>query len=217
MEKIRIKISSDKTLTSILIKHYLDNGADASFYKKKREVLSKMYGSKSVYVDCVTNINAILEQMSKEIFYSFRRDPKCNCSVNLDRKYIYIPINISFLELNGIQNLEYAVEDIHCKCIHNSYEITNMIFFEIIYLKKEHYILNKIPKCITVQNSQFTLKSFINYINPPKDLKNAIGHYQAFNLRPDSQFQIYDNASKHCKTVSSETEVKPEILIYIKD
>lgn len=167
------------------------------------------------FVDCNTSIDHVVQSMCKDIFYSFKKDENCKCMENKssNKRYRYIPISIPLLEEHGIENLNCAITKKPLHCNHNVY--TEMIFFHIIYKNNKNYELNNIPKHMKIQQLDYTLKAFINYIDPPSDLEEAIGHFQAYNIRPDSQIQVYDNKNRYCQKPND--IVTPFLLIYVKE
>lgn len=199
-------MATDSSLVSKLITHYLDYGADANFYKKKRLVLGKIFGTSSNEIDCQSNVFTLLyNNFPKDILYSFE-----NTLAGSKRQNLYVPININIIRKNGSNNLSAAIS---CKA---DTEFNHILIFEINYIKVTSYPIDDLPKCLNIQGDEYTLKAFINFIPPPPDVgKNAIVHYQSYTFRPDGQIQVYDNRTKNCKAVSK--NVKPELLIFIKE
>lgn len=199
-------MGTDSSLVSKLIMHYLNYGADATFYKKKRLVLGEIFGTSSNEIDCQSNVSPLLcNHFPKNILYSFE-----NILAGSKRQNLYVPININIIENNGINNLSAAIT---CKA---DVKFNHVLIFEINYIKVASYPIDDLPKCLNIKGDEYTLKAFINFIPPPPNVgEKAIGHYQSYNFRPDGQIQLYDNQTKNCKALSK--NVRPELLIFIKE
>lgn len=185
-EKVKRALKADPSETSNLIIHFLENGADASFYKKKRISLGKIFGTDG---DCKCNISTLFaNNFSKKIFHSFGGS----------KKKLFLPININVIEGMGIENLYSSIY------LKDVTKLNDIIIIEICYIEKTGYELDKVPKSLNLLGKEFTLKAFINFIPPPSGSgKKAVGHYQSYNFRPDGQICLYDNQSKHCKALAT--------------
>lgn len=68
-------------------------------------------------------------------------------------------------------------------------------------------------------NSELTVIPRVKLIYPNSTTswfsKKAVGHYQAYNFRPDGQICLYDNQSNNCKALDN--MVRPELLFFVKE
>lgn len=208
-----------------LIKESFSN-VSKSFYQMRNKILidfnpngPQIYENGLTVYDLETNISTVINYIiDKNIlnFYSFTKIINCPCSFNLDISFVYLPININYLEMYGIQYLQQTIVSNDCyTCDCGKPAIVEIKYNELLIIDvqqnpiiEEAIDVNIIPKVIHVDNINYKLKAFIERTGNEKS-----GHYIANILRPDNSWQQYDDTKNFVGHVNNTS--KPHILFYV--
>lgn len=76
--------------------------------------------------------------------------------------------------------------------------------------------LGDISKTITVHGDVYNLRGVIAFDGSARELRQSYGHYIAYALRSNGQWQCYDDLKEQVSSKSNYFKVNAEILFYTK-
>lgn len=221
----------------------LRDGVTVQTYKKRDEILSNLYPGEPIlngitYLSIEQSIDSMLNMLLKN-YESVQIEEKCSsCKFERSEKKPLLTICVTEKmptkrQLNLLINKEIKLlyNSTFCKKCTGLTEVTVVlgehIFFNLINLNNTtdaqftdtRILLNHIPKYISTLQSQYYLRGLGTTPDSQQLITShtAIGHYHAHAFRnPIDSWQIYDDIKEKVLTVSENTKVNLQIILYSK-
>lgn len=84
------------------------------------------------------------------------------------------------------------------------------------YAGKVWFKLGDISKTIRVHGDIYNLRGVIAFDGSARELRQSCGHYIAYGLRSNGQWQCYDDLKEQVSSKSNNFIINAEILFYTK-
>lgn len=104
-------------------------------------------------------------------------------TISSEVSHMFLAIDARKLEQRGIKHLEKCLITFKPRCKHEEFKLNSVVIIEVSYLEKEFYVLDEIPREITIEKTTFGVKSIINFIESPKDIPNGSNHFNSYCYR----------------------------------
>lgn len=186
-----------------------------------------------ILIDCASNVNYIIPKALQTSLYSYSRTKRCSkCDREIVSNRCFVDIHFEQYQKRSIQNLNGCLLDTllseqssSCSCggpqIISETVFSNFIMIDL-HLKStiKEIALNDIPKNLNILGEHFALTACIEFIGEtPEDFNlsdNSVAHYISHILRSNNQWQTYDDLKSHVSPSKINTQIKGQVLFYVK-
>lgn len=209
---------------SNFLKYFQSHGQNPTTKTLRLSLLCKLYNhNPKMYktLDCHCNISEMIGKITdNNCFYSGKISSSCViCKISNVTYVSYFEEQTVYKKIIELGKNINILPNVVKKCCQNNsqvfkVEFNSYIAIEIIQAKEKNCKLSDIPTKIKLLDNDFTLSTIFNFIDPPKIIPDALGHYQCYSIRNNNKVEVYDNQSR--TVLSAQKNVKPHLILYNK-
>ncbi|KAL1447913.1 hypothetical protein WDU94_003652 [Cyamophila willieti] len=172
-----------------LVIDMISKGVTANTYKKRAELLDKLFDVTQIFNNLfIINTVTTMDQLVNKLFKNHDNPPK----------------------------FELYTEEVTVEAIYKCLETTDDKINQRKHLIIETYAtamnkLSEIPKSLKIDNQVFSLRGVVAFQGA---YSTAVGHFVGYALRPNNQFEVYDDLNNKAMSISGNKEVNLQLLLY---